>query len=256
MEGTCAQTNSAPSPLGNSNPQPSTSGSSNIIFTILLCGFGLLLIYVIFRIKKLEMTLTKIEQRQEQVIQNGIRDWFQVPDNVQFVQHNCLQLEGNRRFRGPPMQDQRRSGEISRGERSTGDRPEHNEVDKGPDNTMNPLSGLMNICGMDLLGSIVGGAMQSPSGPPSEVIGVTISSPPPPGDIDSVNIIEIVEDDEDEISQDTTMTSIEGDDTESSLETPSHVDDAEPSPPREKSSISPQKKRTYTKRQQSVSGKK
>lgn len=172
-----------------SPPQTNSSSTGNIVFTILLCGFGLLLIYVIFRIKKLEMTMTKLEQRHQQVVQNGIRDWFQVPENMHYLQHNL--------GRNPPSSVLSVPGPSGEDLSQMAPHDPCHQHDHQPPSkpAANPLSGLMGMCGMDLLGSMMSGGMNPAPFSPPEVFGVSIGAmpaadPPPPPPQDS-KIVEI-----------------------------------------------------------------
>ncbi len=261
-----------------SPPQTNSSSTGNIIFTILLCGFGILLIYVIFRIKKLEMTMIRLEQRQQQVVQNGIRDWFQIPENIHYLQHNMGRNHSSSvlSFVGPSAEEFSETAPyLPPGSR------DHHQCDTPPPAkpAANPLSGLMSMCGMDLLGSMMAGAGAGGGGnpapfPPSEVFGVTIGAmpaaaaaahPPPPEDskiveisegeeVDKVKNEHVENDDDEEV--DCSLDDVNNEkevcrnEKEETGIAEIDVDEEENSePPASSSSSSAAKKRSYTRRQ-------
>ena len=150
-------------------PSQSGKGSSNIIFTILLCGLGLLFLYLVFRIKKLEVSINKMEQRQQQYMQQGIRGWFQNEENIEFVEH-CLLHRKQLSFYPPPSNRGKPDDRRVRF-KDVEDEEEKPSTDAPPAAPLNPLSGLMQMCGVPNI-----------FGPPAfsantGVVGVTIGIP-------------------------------------------------------------------------------
>lgn len=182
--------------------------SGSIIFTLLLCGFGLLLIYVIWRIRKLEMSISNMEKRHQKNVHQEMDEWFKNlfknPEKLQYLlEERALPISSQQQQHPNKNFGDR---EHPNGGDGGGGRSSSSEVDnkggQGPSHCPSPLSGFMNMCGMDILGSMMGGGggpvgMSSPN-----VIGVRIPSPPPPkqnisGVDQNENFVEIVEIEED-----------------------------------------------------------
>jgi hypothetical protein len=146
-----------------------SNNSSNIIFTILLCGLGLLFLYIVFRIKKLEVSMQNMERRQQQMMQQGMRGWFQNEENMEYLEQ-CL-------FHRIQNTEIDRSKTCSTGTRGSEGRIKLQDVNENLKETNvfssppNPFSGLMQMCGVgNLFGDTGrGGILEVTIGVPNDL---------------------------------------------------------------------------------------